>query len=176
MDLEKLTAVGIQLGLTGAELSRWIEAQQAKQRDDRAAEREALKEAAEIARLADERQREILQLKLQLQEGARNVPAAANDVLPLPSTSSPLNPQKLLPLFDEKRDDLHAYLQRFERVATGQDWPQDKWALAVSMCLTGDALTVIGRMTAADSLDYQKVKKALLQRFQFTAQGYQDKF
>lgn len=44
------------------------------------------------------------------------------------------------------------------------------------MCLTGDALTVIGRMTAADSLDYQKVKKALLQRFQFTAQGYQDKF
>lgn len=91
MDLEKLTAVGIQLGLTGTELSRWIEAQQAKQRDDRAAEREALKEAAEIARLADERQREILQLKLQLQEGARNVPAAANDVLPLPSTSSPLN-------------------------------------------------------------------------------------
>ncbi|KAH7967771.1 hypothetical protein HPB52_002243 [Rhipicephalus sanguineus] len=57
MDLEKLTAVGIQLGLTGAELSRWIEAQQAKQRDERAAEREALKEAAEIARLADERQR-----------------------------------------------------------------------------------------------------------------------
>ncbi|KAH7947806.1 hypothetical protein HPB52_015943 [Rhipicephalus sanguineus] len=59
MDLEKLTAVGTQLGLTGAELSRWIEAQQAKQRDERAAEREALKEAAEIARLADERQREI---------------------------------------------------------------------------------------------------------------------
>ncbi|KAH7963716.1 hypothetical protein HPB52_022454 [Rhipicephalus sanguineus] len=82
MDLEKLTAVGIQLGLTGAELSRWIEAQQAKQRDERAAEREALKEAAEIARLPDERQREILQLKLQLQEGARNVPAAANDAWP----------------------------------------------------------------------------------------------
>lgn len=169
MDLEKLAAIGLQLGFSGAELNKWIEAQQAKLRDERAAEREAAKEA-------DERQREILQLKLKLQEGAQNMPVAANDALTAPSTSSPLNPQKLLPVFDEKRDDLHAYLQRFERVATGQDWPQEKWGLAVSLCLTGDALTVIGRMTAADSLDYQKVKKALLQRFQFTAQGYQDKF
>lgn len=107
MDLEKLTAIGLQLGLSGAELAKWIEAQQAKQRDERAAERDA-------AREADERQREILKLKLQLQEAASNVPAAANDVLPVSITSSPLNPQKLLPLFDEKRDDLHAYLQRFE--------------------------------------------------------------
>uniref|UniRef100_A0A131YW51 Reverse transcriptase n=1 Tax=Rhipicephalus appendiculatus TaxID=34631 RepID=A0A131YW51_RHIAP len=167
--LEKLTAIGLQLGFSGAELNKWIEAQQAKLRDERAEERDAAKEA-------DERQREILQLKLKLQEGAKNMPVAATDALPAPSTSSPINPQKLLPLFDEKRDDLHAYLQRFERVATGQDWPQEKWGLAVSMCLTGDALTVIGRMTAADSLDYQKVKKALLQRFQFTAQGYQEKF
>ncbi|XP_072143700.1 uncharacterized protein [Dermacentor andersoni] len=177
MDLEKITAIGLQIGLSGAELRRWIEAEQAKQRDERAAEREAAKEAAELARLADERQREILQLKLQLQEGARNVPAAASEILTAPSTSSSsLNPQKLLPLFDEKRDDLHAYIQRFERIATGQDWPQEKWALALSMCLTGEALTVIGRMTATDSLDYPKVKKALLQRFQFTAQGYQEKF
>lgn len=37
-----------------------------------------------------------------------------------------MNPEKLLPLFDERRDDLHAYLQRFERVASGQGWAQDK--------------------------------------------------
>lgn len=44
------------------------------------------------------------------------------------------------------------------------------------MCLTGEALTLIGRMTATDSFDYEKVKKALLQRFRFTAQGYKEKF
>ncbi|KAH7987072.1 hypothetical protein HPB51_026560 [Rhipicephalus microplus] len=67
MDLEKLAAIGLQLGFSGAELNKWIEAQQAKLRDERAAEREAAKEA-------DERQREILQLKLKLQEGAQNMP------------------------------------------------------------------------------------------------------
>lgn len=33
---------------------------------------------------------------------------------------------------------------------------------AVSMCLTGEALTVIGCLTADDSLDYKKVKKAYI--------------
>ncbi|XP_077537549.1 uncharacterized protein LOC144149778 [Haemaphysalis longicornis] len=44
------------------------------------------------------------------------------------------------------------------------------------MYLSGEALTVIGRMTAEESLDYTKVKKALLQRFRFTATAYQEKF
>lgn len=44
------------------------------------------------------------------------------------------------------------------------------------MCLSGEALSVIGRMTTTDSLDYANVKNTLLQRFKFTAQGYQEKF
>lgn len=44
------------------------------------------------------------------------------------------------------------------------------------MCFSGEVLTVIGRMTAEESLDYSKVRKALLQQFKFTAQGYQEKF
>lgn len=182
MDLDKLAAVAAQLGLSGAELREWIEREQVRQRDERAAEREEAKEAAERQRLADERQRladerqlQILQLKLQLQESAQSQPSAAAALAPSANPSC-LNPQKLLPLFDERRDDLHAYLQRFERVATGQEWPREKWGVAVSMCLTGEALTVIGRMTADEALDYDKVKKALLQRFRFTAQGYKDKF
>lgn len=64
-----------------------------------------------------------------------------------------MNPQKLLPIFEKSRDDLLAYLKRFERVATGQRWPQDKRAVALSMCLSGEALTVIGRSTAEESLE-----------------------
>lgn len=120
MDLEKLAVIATQLGLSGAELREWVEREQVRQKDERAAEPGAAKEAAESQRLADERQIQILQLKLKLQEGAQSelsVPAAAVTQPNLPG----LNPQKLLPLFDERRDDLHAYLQRFERVATGQD-------------------------------------------------------
>ncbi|XP_077531154.1 uncharacterized protein LOC144143244 [Haemaphysalis longicornis] len=183
MDLEKLMAMGTQLGLSGQELRAWIESERAEQRAARAAEREAsretaerAKEAAERAKDAAEREKELLLLRIRLQEsGGTSQPnvAAGGEVVATPPA---INPQKLLPLFDEKRDDLHAYLQRFERVATGQQWPQDKWALAVSMCLSGEALTIIGRMTAEESLDYVKVKRALLQRFRFTAQGYQEKF
>lgn len=79
-------------------------------------------------------------------------------------------------MFDESRDHLHAYLQRFERVVIGQGCLQDKWVTAVSRCLTGETLTVIGRMTTQESLDYQEVKRALLQRFRFTAKGYQETF
>lgn len=64
------------------------------------------------------------------------------------STPTTVNPQELLPLFDERRDNLHAYLRRFERVATGQGWPQEKWDTAVNMCLIGEALAIIGRMSA----------------------------
>lgn len=71
---------------------------------------------------------------------------------------------------------MQAYLQWFEHVETRQQWPQDKWALAVSMWLSGEALTIIGQMTSEHYLDYGNVKRALLQRFPFTAQGYQEKF
>ncbi|XP_070392513.1 uncharacterized protein [Dermacentor albipictus] len=44
------------------------------------------------------------------------------------------------------------------------------------MCLVGEALAVYSRMSATDALDYDKVKKALLQRFRLTAEGFRDKF
>lgn len=47
---------------------------------------------------------------------------------------------------------------------------------SVRMCLSGEVRTIIGQMTAEDSLDYQKVKKAVMQWFKFTAQRYRDKF
>lgn len=63
-----------------------------------------------------------------------------------------------------------------ERVATGQEWPRDKSATALSLCLSGEALKVFGRLSTEDSLDYDKVKLALLQRFRFTAEGCREKF
>lgn len=115
MDLDKLPAVAAQLGLSENRLCRGT---------NEAAEREAAKEAAERPQLADERQLQILQLNFKLQESAQGEPPVATTLVTSPSTSC-LNTQKLLPLFDEPRDDLHAYLKRFKRVATRQDWPQD---------------------------------------------------
>ncbi|KAM7287319.1 uncharacterized protein ISCGN_031010 [Ixodes scapularis] len=90
--------------------------------------------------------------------------------------SAHLCPRKLMPPFDERRDDLDAYLKRFECIAGGEEWPEAKWATALSMCLTGEALKLYGRLSPQDSLSYEATKKALLDRFRFTTEGYREKF
>ena len=47
-----------------------------------------------------------------------------------------------LPSFDEKMDDLDAYLYRFEGYATMQGWPKERWASNLSALLRGNALQV----------------------------------
>ncbi|XP_075733426.1 uncharacterized protein LOC142775667 [Rhipicephalus microplus] len=122
-----------------------------------------------------------LQLRLRLAEAessrveTRTVDSAPGSAQER-SVSCSVNPHKLIPGFNESRDDLDAYLKRFERVAIGQEWPRDKWATALSLCLSGEALKVFGRLSPEDSLDYDKAKLALLQRFRFTAEGYREKF
>ncbi|XP_049518734.1 uncharacterized protein LOC125943451 [Dermacentor silvarum] len=93
-----------------------------------------------------------------------------------PQRTKTICPRKLMAPFDDKRDDLDAYLHRFERIALGQGWERSEWATALSLCLVGEALNVFGRMPASESMDYDKVKKALLQRFRLTAEGFREKF
>lgn len=61
-------------------------------------------------------------------------------------------------------------------MVTDQEWPRNKWATALSLCLSGEALKVFGRLSPVEALDYDKAKLALLQRFRFTAEGDRDKF
>ena len=46
---------------------------------------------------------------------------------------------KLQP-FDDKNDDMDAFIRRFESYAVSLEWPIDKWALNVSALLHGIAL------------------------------------
>lgn len=86
------------------------------------------------------------------------------------------SPHKVIPAFSESRDELDVYIQSFERVATDQGWPRDRWGLSPSSCLTGKALTVVGRMSAEGATDFAKLKSTLLQRFRYTEEGYRIKF
>ena len=76
-------------------------------------------------------------------------------------------PSPRMPPFNSQ-DDLDAYLLRFERFAKAQAWPLDDYAANLSLCLTGEALEVYSRMSPEDSVDYEKLKEALMQRFQLT--------
>ena len=46
-----------------------------------------------------------------------------------------------LPNFIDGKDDLDAYLLRFERFAQMRNWHRDDWAVNLSALLTGEATT-----------------------------------
>ncbi|XP_075723888.1 uncharacterized protein LOC142765963 [Rhipicephalus microplus] len=142
-------------------------------------------EQAELERKLEAECQKTIQLRVQLAqvEGARG--SAASDhgrqvrepsILLVREPERYVNPHNFIPGFNKNRDDLDAYLKRFENVATGQEWPKDKCATALSLCLSGEALKVFGRLSPEEALDYEKAKLAILQRFRFMAEGYREKF
>ena len=81
-----------------------------------------------------------------------------------------------LPSFIDKQDELDSYLLRFEHYAENASWEKDTWAIKLSALLTARAMDVYTRMSDADASDYDKLKKALLTRYNYTEDGYRKRF
>ena len=70
-----------------------------------------------------------------------------------------------LPAFVDGKDDLDAYLQRFERFADTAKWHKTGWASKLSALLSGRALEVYSRLSEEAARDYDRVKIALMKRY-----------
>ena len=81
-----------------------------------------------------------------------------------------------LPSFVDGKDDLDGYLQRFERFATTAKWKKTGWASKLSALLSGRALEVYSRLSEEVAQDYDRVKLALMKRYDLTEDGYRRKF
>ena len=81
-----------------------------------------------------------------------------------------------LPSFVDRKDDLDAYLQRFERFAATAKWEKTGWASKLSALLSGRALEVYSRLSEEAAQDYDRVKIALMKRYDLTEDGYRRKF
>ncbi|XP_068245278.1 uncharacterized protein [Palaemon carinicauda] len=81
-----------------------------------------------------------------------------------------------IPDFDEIKDDIDAYLRRFEVLASAAKWPKEDWAIILSSHLKGAALEVYVRLSPEDALDYNKVSESLMKRFDCTEEGFRVKF
>ncbi|XP_078581557.1 uncharacterized protein LOC144864980 [Branchiostoma floridae x Branchiostoma japonicum] len=81
-----------------------------------------------------------------------------------------------LPAFEDGKDDLDAFLQRFERFATSNGWKETTWASTLSALLNGTALQVYSRLSDYEARDYNKVKEALMKRYNLTEDGFRAKF
>ena len=157
MEIEKLHRIGESLGLSGSELRDFIKVEQNRAREERVEERERVK-----------REHELIQLKLELEREKGNSNSINGGSVPS------VRPPKL-PTFDESKDNLDTYLNRFERYARAQEWPQSSWAINLSALLTGKALDTYARLTDEEAIDYEAVKAALLKRYDLTSEGFRRK-
>lgn len=80
-----------------------------------------------------------------------------------------------LPKFEEGQD-IDVFLRTFERLASAQSWPRGQWAIKLASVLTGKARDAFVRIPAEESNDYDKVRRAILRRYELTSEAYRLKF
>ena len=81
---------------------------------------------------------------------------------------------RLVPPFNEK--DVDKYFILFERVATTLKWPKNVWTLLLQCVLSGKAQRVYSSLPAEDSLDFDKVKAAVLGAYELVPEAYRQRF
>jgi hypothetical protein len=154
--------IGKQLGLEGEKLIEFAskKEQERMDRDERARAREMEREERERQRLHEERLEEL---------------RARNDTNGNNANAGYVYRPKL-PKFDDEKDDLDAYIERFERFAISQGWQGETWAQNLSFLLSGKALEVYSSLPETKVKDYDFLKKQLLTRFQLSAECFRHKF
>ena len=194
--IKKFMQLGKEFGLEGEKLLEFLREQQKleeeraerqrreeEEREERRRrqdeEREARRQGREIRKLQNEAD---LKRKKEAAEDAKrehelelaNLAATNGDGL----TAERDDGAKALklPAFVDGRDDLDAYLQRFERFADTAKWHRTGWASKLSALLSGRALEVYSRLSKEAARDYGKVKIALMKRYDLTEDGYRLKF
>ena len=181
MDLEKILAVGEKLGLSGQDLRDFIKEREDRDRDERAQARQEREQQRVMEDREKERNFRILELeketelKRQELEVSRITPSnALNSTQSDDSHNAKKGPK--LPYFDESKDDMDAYLLRFERYAIVQKWAKEDYAAYLSALLRGKALDVYTRLTPEDANNYDELKTALLKHYLLTEDGFRGKF
>jgi len=73
-------------------------------------------------------------------------------------------------------DDIEHYLTTFESIAVACRWPTTDWAVRLVPLLTGKARSAYVHMDIVESLDYQKVKTAILSKYDINSESYHLQF
>ena len=186
LEIEKLTDTGIKLGYKDEELREYVRKERELLKEERDAERDARakerefkekervfkeKEIEENKKAMQAKEHEIIMLMKLEELKKENASAGANATAEKSEAKIPK-----LPMFNDEKDDLDAYLQRFERYATLQSWKKENWALNLSALLSGKALDVYSTLPSSEAQNYDTLKLALLRKYNLTEDGYRTKF
>ncbi|KAJ8023218.1 hypothetical protein HOLleu_35552 [Holothuria leucospilota] len=81
---------------------------------------------------------------------------------------------KVVPKFQE--DNVEKFFNHFEKLGEQLKWPRNKWSILIQSNFTGKAQEVYSALSIEDSMDYDKVKKAILQAYELVPEAYRQKF
>lgn len=183
-DIKELVSLGEKLGYSGEKLQEFVKVElerldmkkkEDREREDRAAEREDRRRMDEEKLKMEEMAHLERMQRLEYEAADKNLQLAQLKHDDDHAVKSFARTPKL-PTFQEGKDDLDAYLGRFERYADTQKWPRDRWATNLSALLTGKALETYYRLPKEDIDNYDCLKDALLRRFQLTEEEFRQKF
>ena len=174
------------LGYEGKEIMEYVKEQQKLDREERAAwrnirmtelqtESEEKKRADEIklqmAKIEADKELALKEMELQAQQAQ-----ASTGAVPIPHPCNKDAKSPKLPSFIDEKDELDSYLLHFERYAENASWEKNTWAIKLSALLTGRAMEVYTRMPHTEANDYDKLKKALLTKYNYTEGGCRKRF
>ena len=150
-----------------------------REAEEKRAEREAAAEEKRAEREAEGRKAamELERLKLELEAKRLEIAARPTGIAEeVVRRSARIARSPELPAFVDGRDDLDNYVLRFEGYATVAGWEKEEWATQLSPLLSGRALEVYSRLSQDEAMDYERLKLALLKRYDFTEFGYRRRF
>ncbi|XP_070198733.1 uncharacterized protein [Littorina saxatilis] len=182
--IKELITMGKELGLEGKELQSFVQGERDKERaaQEREHEREASRLALEAQERTDERQFKenerdrlfrIEELRIQSE-----VQMNTNENAAHPSQSSHNHDPRFIPKIPylDDKGDVESWLKQFEHYARDMNLDESKKASRLIYFLKGKARTIVSKMDDEDVDDYEKVKSALFEGFQLTAEQYRMKF
>lgn len=173
----QLVQLGKDLGLTGEPLLAFLREERKEQlaREERKDREQIAREERREAREEKQLELEILEKKIALEQAKQ-----ANDGLDVSNSENIIRHSLIkapkLPNFNDSKDNMDAYLERFERYAKSLGWDPEIWAISLGALLQGKALEVYSRLSSDDASDYNKLKDSLLKRFQLSAEDFARKF
>jgi hypothetical protein len=168
----KFLKIGQALNLSGADLIEYVDkkVEQERERQERVErerverERQERERQERVEREDKDRQKEI---ELEKIKSAERIETAK-----IHSEKRSNDSDFKMANFNEKVDEIDAYLNKFEQQASLHKWPKDIWTSKLQQKLTGKADTAFQSLSTEDSNNYDKVKDILLKTFQCTAEGF----
>ena len=131
-------------------------------------------EKRRLEELAEQERKQVMEQMDMLRQLVEDTRRDRTDEARAPSIKILEGEGKLVKLTEQ--DDIEAYLTTFERVMRAYEVKEERWAVKLAPQLTGKAQQAYAAMKTEDAGRYEKLKEAILRRYDISEETYRQRF